>query len=233
MSRASALYRLQELDLQLDQRHTRLSEIDQELHDDALTRAIHQRALEVEAQLKAARVSQRSLEYDIQVQNEKIAEIEVQLYGGGVSNTKELQDLQKDVESRRRRRAGVEEQQFEALMRVETAEIELARTLEGLTHAEEEEARHKTHLAEERDRLLAQVAQLESDHEVAAASVPAADRAVYARLRQAKKGHVVALLADGVCAACGVEPASSQMQIVRQGHELTQCPNCERILYAE
>jgi len=233
MSRASALYRLQELDLQLDQRHARLSEIDRELHDDALTRAIHQRAVEVEAQLKAARVSQQSLEYDIQAQNGKITGIEKRLYGGGVSNTKELQDLQKDIESLRRHRASVEEQQFEALMRVETAEIELAKTLEDLNHAEEEDARYKSHLVEERNRLLAQVTQLDGDHEVAATSVPTADRAMYDRLRQAKKGHVIALLADGVCASCGVEPTSSQMQIVRQGHELTQCPNCERILYAE
>lgn len=233
MSRVSALYRLQEVDLQLDQRHGRVSALDAELANNQIIRALHQRALDMETQVKTARVNQRTFEYDIQALNAKIGELEKQLYGGGVSNTKELQDLQKDVEAQRRHRATLEEKQFDALMQVETAEIDLAKTLDDLTRAEAETATHHAHLTEEREQLAAQIAHLEEDREVAAVSVPRADQELYAQIRQAKKGLAVTRLTEGVCATCGVEPTSSQMQTVRQGLELMQCPNCERILYAE
>jgi predicted nucleic acid-binding Zn-ribbon protein len=233
MSRASTLFRLQEIDLELDAHRTRLEAITEALSSSAAVRAAQQAALEAEAQFNAARVEVRALEYDNQALSEKMAEVEKRLYSGAVTNAKELQDLHKDMQLLQHRRAALEEQQFEALIKAETAEARLLAAQHAFQQAEAEAARTNSHLVEEQITLQTRGAKLEEEREATQASIPAEDRELYERLRRSKNGRPVARLEDGVCAACGVAPSSARSQSVRQGGALTRCGNCERILYAE
>ncbi|HLE27949.1 MAG TPA: hypothetical protein VI793_07520 [Anaerolineales bacterium] len=233
MSRVSALFRLQEIDLELDAHAARLRRIEAEMGDSPVVRAAQRKIVEAEAQIDTAHVGLRAGEQDIQALSEKIAEVEEQLYGGRVTNTKELQDLQRDVESLQRRRGALEEKHLEALIKVESVEAELAALNAQLSQVEDQAAQVNTYLVAEREKLRGRMARLEDEREAALVSVPAGDWEVYDRLRQAKKGRAVTRLEEGVCGACGVAPSSSQLQIARQGSELMRCPNCERIIYAE
>jgi len=232
MSRASALFQLQTIDLELDARHARLRQIEAETGESPAVRAAQRQVVEAEASLASARASLRALEQDLQALNEKIAEVEERLYGGKVTHTKELQDLQRDVDSLKRRRDALEEKQLETLIRVESEEADLAGLARQLAQSEDTAAQANTSLVAEHEKLRLRVARLEDEREAALASVPKADREVYGHLRQSKKGRAVTRLEDGVCAACGVASSSSQLQIARQGSELARCANCDRIIYA-
>jgi predicted nucleic acid-binding Zn-ribbon protein len=233
MTRASKLFRLQEIDLELDAHRARLAEIAESLRGSPAVQAAYQRVVEADGQLNAARVDVRSLEYENQALSEKIVEVEKQLYGGAVSNPKVLQDWQKDAQSLKHRRAALEEKQLEALIRAEAAEADKVAAQTALQQAEEEAAKTNRHLHDEQASRQERVSRLEGEREGIQASIAADDRQTYERLRPLKQGRPVSRLEDGVCTACGVAPSSSRTQSARQGNELIRCGNCDRILYAE
>jgi len=76
MSRASALFQLQAIDLELDAHHARLRQIEAETGESPAVRAAQRQVVEAEARLAADRASLRALEQDLQALNEKIAEVE-------------------------------------------------------------------------------------------------------------------------------------------------------------
>jgi predicted nucleic acid-binding Zn-ribbon protein len=233
MSRAATLLQLQAIDLELDAIRARQSAIDAALGDDPTVQAAQRAMLEAQSQLHTARVALQTLEYDGQALAEKISEVGERMYGGAVTNPKELQDLQKETESLKRRRATLEERQFEAMVEAEAKELAHADQQRQLQTAEAAAARSHGDLLEERQRLQGRAQQLETGREAVTASVPGADRDLYERLRQAKRGRAVSTLEDGACTACGVAPSSSRIQSARQGNDLILCGNCGRILCAD
>jgi predicted nucleic acid-binding Zn-ribbon protein len=231
MSRAASLMRLQQIDLEIDARRARLGEIQEAIaQDKGLAEA--QQALS-EAKGAAAEVQRalRALEAEGQALAQKAAEVESTLYGGRISNPKELKDLQDELASLARRRTTVEDRQLDAM---EQAENQEAAEREAQARVLELEAglhNSRGELADEQARIGAELESLAMEHEGAEASVPQADRATYEGLRKRKRGVAVARLVDGVCGVCGVAPSSSRAQAAGHGDELIFCGNCERILY--
>lgn len=235
MSRASALYRLQELDLELDACRARLADIAAALGDSASVQSARSRLLSAEARQRAARVTLQELEFENQALTEKIREAEQRLYSGAIRNPKELRDLQAEIESLKRRLAASEEQQLNALIASEVAETQAAGTEAELQQVEDVASREHTALTAERVALEGRLAKLEGEREGAGASIPAADRDVYQRLRQSRRGRAVARLdkSEGVCSDCGMEPSAIIRQEARRGTDLVRCPGCDRILYVD
>lgn len=232
MSRASTLFRLQETDLALDACRVRLGEIEKALAANPAVQAAQARLAAAEAALHQARATLKDIELSTQTLTNKIAEAEGRLYGGKIRNPKELQDLQADVEMLKRRRAASEDDQLNALVAFEAAEGEQAAAQTALTQAQETAARANTALNEEWDRLVAREANLKAERESLSVTIPAADRALYDRLRLTKKGRPLARLQDDTCGGCGIEPTAAIRQEARRG-DLARCPGCERILYVE
>jgi hypothetical protein len=233
MSRASALFRLQETDLELDACRARLAEIAKALGGNPAVQAARLTMIDADGRRNAARAALQDSEFGAQTLKEKIADAEGRLYGGRIRNPKELKDLQDDVESLKRRLAAAEDEQLNALIQMEMAETQLAAAQTELQQAEAEAERAHTALTAERASREARLRKLEAEREAVQASIPAPDQDIYQRLRQTKKGRALSRLEDGVCIACGVEPSAQLAQAARRGGDLARCPNCDRILYAE
>jgi predicted nucleic acid-binding Zn-ribbon protein len=233
MSRSSSLLQLQAVDLEIDAVKTRLNAIAAALGEDPAVRVAQRGLLQAQAAQQAARVTVQQLEHENQSLSEKIAEISERAYGGGVSQPKVLQDLQKDLESLNRRRGGLEEKQFEALVAAEAAEAQTQYLQHELQQLEAEVARQHGTLLDERMKLQATLERLEVSREAALSSVLPADQEQYDRLRVSKKGRAVTRLEEGSCASCGVAPSSSRIQSARQGNDVILCGNCGRILAAD
>ncbi len=233
MSRSASLLQLQSIDLELDAAHARLRAIAVALGDDPAVKQAQRELVEAQAQLHAARIAVQNLEFDGQTLGQKIAEVDGRMYSGVVTSPKELQDLQNEAASLKRRRAALEEKQFDALLAAESAETRHVETQHRLEGAEATAAQAHGNLLEERERLLTSVARLETNRDAAAASIPPVDLDLYGRLRQSKKGRAVSQLDEGACTACGVAPSSSRIQDARQGNDLILCGNCGRILCAD
>ncbi len=231
MTRISNLFRLQTLDSQIDSHQARLSDIETGLkqHPD-LDRA--------QAEEEAARAlwddAKKDLhrtEEETRSQQQRIAETDKTLYGGGVSNPKELQEVQEESASLRRYLAVLEERQLQSMMRCEESEKAVA----AAQAAREEQERLRSGLDE---KLLAERAVVQStletigyQREAAVSAVTPEDLERYSALRRSKHGMAVVRFESGACGACGVAPSSARVDSARSGQEIIQCGNCGRILY--
>lgn len=232
MSRISDLFRLQELDLERERWVSRQADIDRTLADEAGVQAAQAAVAHAHAQFTRARGQAQTLEHEMQALTGKMHELEQRLYGGRLSNPKELRDLQADVQSHQRRRAALEEQQFTALIESETAETQLAAAQHQLQTAETAWHSGNTSLRTERAQIAERLVGLDDERTSLTNRIRPDDLATYQRLRASKNGRALARLDDGVCNACWVEPSATLAQQARRGQEPALCPNCGRILYA-
>ena len=125
MSAALGLYRLQQVDSQIDQIQARLKAIQQTLENDEAVRTANERYASADGRHRDAERALKLSEAEFEKQRLKIEQAEASLYGGKVHNPKELQDLQKDVASLKRHLETLEERELEAMISAETAENEL------------------------------------------------------------------------------------------------------------
>src|SRR5512139_3906708 len=132
MSAALGLYRLQQVDSQMDHVHARLKAIQQILENDEELRRSTARCMEAENRFKEAGRLLRQTEQDVEKQRIKLQQTEASLYGGLVHNPKELQDLQKDVVSLKKHLETLEDRELEAMQASEDAENELKNAQAGL-----------------------------------------------------------------------------------------------------
>jgi predicted nucleic acid-binding Zn-ribbon protein len=231
MSRTSVLFRLQEIDLELDAQRARLQGIEQALSNSPVVTEARVQASSARDQFDAARVRARALELDEQSLADKISETEKRLYSGAITNPKELRDLEQDLASLRRRNQGIEEQELEAMIAAEAAEGQMVAAETRLQQAEAAALQTQGALTAERQQLQTRMAQLNGEREALQGATVAEDRQLYGRLRQLKSGRPLASVAEGSCSACGEEVSSSRLQEVRRGTVLVRCSGCERILY--
>src|SRR5512147_2976255 len=125
MSAALGLYRLQQVDSQIDQIQARLKTIQQTLENDVTLRAANESLTSADDKHKEAERALALSEAEVEKQRIKIQQTEASLYGGKVHNPKELQDLQKDIVSLKRHLETLEERELEAMLSAEDIEKEL------------------------------------------------------------------------------------------------------------
>ena len=232
MSKAESLYRLQLLDNQLDGAVKRIKEIEVALVGNA---AVAHAKAELEKADKAHRTSAvalKTLEMDAQTLDAKIAEEEKRLYGGTIKGSKELIETQKEVDSLKKRRSGMDDGLLLAMETAEDAEAALKACRQGLGDAARKWDEDNLHMRQEREDLTAKVGALREQRQASVVAIPRADLDIYVVLRAKKtNGVAVALIKNGSCGQCGESPSSIQLQQARVGTALTTCINCGRILY--
>lgn len=231
VSRAFKLYRLQQVDTQMDQAAARLAEIERILSDNQAHQAASQAQQQAQVALHAAHTALRSAEEDVSAQQKRIEQNQASLYGGSVTNPKELQDLQMESESLARRLSDLEDAQLEAMSAYETqqAAAQLAQT--NLADVEAQLASEHESLFTEKAELDQEQARLKGEQETALSAVEPADLQAYQTLRASKAGVAIAKVQSGSCSACGAELSAARAQAARSAEELTRCDNCKRILY--
>ena len=232
MSRASSLYRLQSLDGELDRRHALLREIEAVLSDSEAPSRSRQALVQAETRLQGARAAVHAEEDTLAAHRTKIEEAERALYAGTVHNPKELQDLQREVESLHRYRPTLEDRLLDAMLGLEEAETGRKSAQEELQRVEQLHATRNDTLMARRDEARAGVERLESEREAALGDVPEQDLELYLQLRTSRGGLAVALLEEDSCGACGLIQSHSSRQSIRMANDLHLCKQCGRILYA-
>lgn len=232
MSAALGLYRLQLVDSRMDAIRTRLEEIRQILENDKEMRQAKKQVSETEAALQLSQHSLKQAEAEVKKQKIKIEQSESNLYSGNVRNPKELQDLQNEVAALKRHLETLEDRQLEAMLEEESAE-------QAYQAALDKQERVKIRLASQNETLTTEQSDLNKDLDRLGAERGAALSPLdpnllntYDQLRQAKRGLAIAAVSDGACAACGATLTPAQLQSARSPAQITNCPTCGRILFA-
>ena len=231
MSLAGQLYKLQQLDLELQKGQQELQEVEHQLSDRRALLAIESEVSSSKQELEAARKKQKDAEWELDDLQEKIKQTEKKLYGGQTKDPKELVNLEKESRSFRGQIKSREDVLLGLMGQVEEIEAKSKRSAEEAVRLRRDwEHRQQvfgprkseiettlTGLGEGRDRLTQQIQ-------------PEAF-GMYERIRRTM-GQAVVKVEKGRCLGCNITVATSQWQKAKAG-ELIQCNNCGRILYLE
>jgi predicted nucleic acid-binding Zn-ribbon protein len=233
MSKAEMLYRLQTIDLEIEERARRLKEVENSLGESQELCQARQALQEGEKRLGQQRTRLRDQELEMRSLASKIASVEDQLYGGRIRNPKELASLQNELQYLKRRKDELEDQILESMIAIEESEASVVEQRERLARLEVDWQGVQARLSAEQAELIDKLSQLKAKRAELRRTVEASDLALYEDLRRRRGGQAVALLQGELCRGCGVTIPTSQAQRARQGETLTLCSSCERILYAE
>lgn len=234
MSQTFKLFRLQQIDSQLDRARFRLQEIEHALNENQALHQAQQRFEETHQNLEAARKALRRAEENVQSQRVKIEQTESTLYSGKVRNPKELQDIQNEAAALKRYRSVLEDRQLEVMIALEENEATYATAQADLETIQAQFAQQNQALTEEQSGLREDVVRLESERQATASSIPEDDLRLYNQLRQQRRGIAVARLTpDRACSACGTTLNAALLSAARSPSQITRCSTCGRIIYAQ
>lgn len=233
MSVALGLYRLQQVDSQIDQIQARLGTIRETLENDLTLRAAMDALSAAEASHKKASNALKECEAEVEKQSIKITQTEASLYSGSVHNPKELQDLQMEVASLKKHLTTLEERELEAMIQAEGTEEKLRAAEEKLQGVKSDLKSQNIDLTSESDALTKELERLESEHNAVNSNIDEKSIKIYARLRQQKRGIAVSSVSEEACSACGTTFTASQQQSARSVTQLFYCPTCGRIIYSD
>lgn len=230
MSKAEPLYRLQLIDTEIDKIVKRVREIDAAIRNNPAVNHAKQEHEALQKVHQRAMSDHKMLDLDARSLDEKIKSEEERLYSGKIKQTKELLDVQHELEALKRRRATLEETLLAAMMAVDESRAAEQKCAAALRHAlknwEEDNVVIRQEDADLRKRYAALVEQRKS----LAGAIPPPDLNAYVAIRN-KKPLAVAAIRNGACGACGVEQSSQMIQQARSGNAIVLCPLCGRILY--
>lgn len=184
--------------------------------------------------LERSNAQLRKLEREVDQLGQRREAEQVRMYGGDITNAKELQSLRAEITSIERRIGEHEDVMLEVLEDVETTEHEAADLqrqgdeLDGriaeLTTARDGAA--ASHLAELGELKVAR------DRQRGAVENDLLTR--YDAVRDRMGGGVaVGELREGMCTACRIELPLAEARELRSGPPLTTCPQCRRLLVVD
>jgi len=231
MSQPFQLYRLQQLDSQIDQLQARLHEIVLTLGDDREQLEAESQTGQAATLLEEARKTLHRAEGEVKAQRVKIEQTEATLYGGKVRNPKELQDLQNETAALKRYLVTLEDRQLEQMIAFEEAEEGHRLAVERLSQVRANKSALSTKLTREQTSISDEVQRLQVERQAATSSVPEADLKLYNQLRQSRRGVAVARVTDTYCTACGSTLSAALLHAARSPNQITRCDSCGRILY--
>jgi len=232
MSAAMGLYRLQQVDSQIDGIQARQQTIRETLQNDLKLQAATQAFSAADNKHKDASRTLKQTETEVEKQRIKIEQTESSLYGGRVQNPKELQDLQKNVASLKKHLETLEERELEAMVLVETAENELQTAKTELDQTQVNLNDQYRDLSKENETLDKELERLEHERNAILSDLISSAVSTYEQIRKQRRGIAVTTISDSACTACGTTLTLSLQQSARSATQLFTCPTCGRILYA-
>lgn len=154
------------------------------------------------------------------------------LYGGSVTNARELQDLQEEIASLARRIESLEDEELELMEQIEPLDAQLADLTGARTdRAAALDAAAAALVTAEAD-LRAQLDAVQAERDDLATAVPDDLRREYDQLRAGGGGVGIARLIGGnQCGGCHLTLSAVEVAAIRKNpDEITHCEECGRLL---
>ena len=154
------------------------------------------------------------------------------MHQGLITNPKDLERMQHELESLERRITSLEDEELEVMATLEDAQ----RTLDSLTAQVAAADERLGVLAAARGEKAAgidrELAEIEQAREPAVEGMPQDLLALYDKLRAAKGGVGAAALRARQCGGCRLTIDNAELEVIRQKpeDEVIRCEECQRIL---
>lgn len=231
MSLAGHLYKLQQLDLELQRKQQELRDLEHQLSDNKALVAAESKLASQRTQLEDERKKQRSSEWELEDLQEKVRQIGNKLYSGTTKNPKELVNLELELKGFKSQIRPKEDALLRLMSQVEEIEAEVRTTAEELDRLTREWDESQRTVGQRKGEVETMLAQLRENRDRLVQQVAPEALSIYERTRLAQ-GEAVVKVERGKCQGCHITVPTSQWQKARAG-DLIQCSSCSRILYLE
>jgi len=231
MSLAERLYKLQQVDLELQRNQQELNEVENWLSDDKALVAAESELASQKEQLEDARKKQKNAEWELEDLQEKVKKIDSKLYVGTTTNPKELVNLEKEVKGIKSQIKPKEDALLELMSQVEEIEAKVKTTAEEVERLKREWEQRQETLGQRKSEVETVLAKLKEDRNKLAQQIDSEAINTYERLRLTR-GQAVVKVERGKCQGCHITVPTSQWQKAKAG-DLIQCTSCSKILYLE
>ena len=229
------LLELQGLDSALDRlRHRRrtLPELAEMARLDGLVDALRDSVVRAETEVSDLAREQLKFEREIEQVRSRRDRDESRLASGAITASKQLQDLEHEVASLKRRQSDLEDAELEVMERAETAQA-------GLSELTAQRETHRAHRATAEAAAEAAFAEIDAEVETTtkardelAATMPADLLALYERIRASEGGVGAGEIARGRCGGCRLDLMNNEKAEYRAAppDEVLRHEECGRIL---
>lgn len=175
---------------------------------------------------------EKRLDDNVAAIGERQAEVEATMYSGKISNPKELQAMQAEVEQFRRQQRTLEDQELDLMERRETIEGEISQLEEKLRAAQADVDRLRESLHAKETEIDAQLAAEREARENAANGLPGDLLELYEKIRAKNNGIGAARLVGGTCQGCHLALPAVEVDRIKKepADELVRCDQCGSIL---
>ena len=228
---AAALYQLQQLDLELERVAAEQQVVAKSLQGNARLQELRIELNSAQQQLRSRLQAQKEAEWALEELTRRLGAQEQRLYSGMVSNPKELNALQQEIQHLRTQQGRQEDTYLEVMEATESLQEESRRKAETLQQAEEAWTRESAAMLARRDQLEVRKQELQARRTQMLTSIDAGFISRYEAMRRAKQGRAISKVEQNSCQWCRVILTPSELQHVRISSQLQTCSNCGRILY--
>jgi len=189
-------------------------------------------AAEAAARLHQAQATLKNHELALQSIEVKQKKAQGDLYGGRVSNPKELAGLEEELGALARARDPLEDEILTLFDGIEALKREEAETRAALTGIDQRLAAHLAAFEAARSGIDAELAGLTAERAERAAAVEPRLLRKYEGIAAQEAGIGMVAILGGFCGGCRNDVPPQFVSRIRAGHVIT-CERCHRILYLD
>src|SRR5436305_3348649 len=200
----AALYRLQQLDLELERLVAEQQAVMKSLQGNAKLQELRVEHDRAQQQLRSSLQAQKEAEWVLEDLNRRLAAQEQRLYSGMVSNPKELNALQQEIQHLRTQQGRQEDTYLEVMEVAEALQEETRRKAETIQQMEEAWTRESATILGRRDQLEVRKQELQARRTQMLSSIDAGFISRYEAMRRAKQGRAISKVEQNSCQWCRV-----------------------------
>jgi predicted nucleic acid-binding Zn-ribbon protein len=228
MAVAAQLFRLEQLDADIEQHEAALADLQRRQQTNPELQSAEEKLRRLRAEEATVSAEQRSLESDLGDLAARIKRDNARMYSGQIVDARELASLERELAHYRTQNDGLEERILELMERLETLQVEVQSQDHTVAELRESWESSRPDVERRRQRLGSEVVALRGERDALAGTLDPRSLSMYDRLR-ASSGHAVSSVSNGVCQWCRVTLPPKDVQHARS--TLVTCNNCARILY--
>ena len=231
MTTVRQMFALQELDIILDRVQAEHDKVENELNSGDVVKNLEME-LERDAELlQETELQQQATKLEADSQKERSETLNSQLYGGEVTNPRDLESLEQEATNVLQLVAQQETALAEITVKVEEAQTKKSELESKLDEAKAAWGIRRTELTASLKELDAEKAGFEGQRSKLTEGLDPSTLQRYEALRKSKGGLAVAKVERGLCQGCRMSLPTHQQQRVRSGRQEVLCSSCGRLLF--
>jgi len=231
MSLPGQLYKLQQIDIELQKNQQIVAETIRQLNEDRALVTAESELTTQKQQLVEAKKKQKNAEWELEDLQERINHLNNKLYNGTIKNPKELVNIEHEAESLKGRLSTKEDELLELMSQVEEMETKVKTGTKEFQQLKQEWQQTQENLNRRKVEVGTVLTTLAKNRRELAQQISPEALNLYEQIKLTKE-QAVAKVEQGRCQGCRITLPISRWQKARAG-DLVQCNNCQKILYLE